>query len=94
MNPNQGGPPAPYGGPPAQSSMHIAPSQYLEILDRLRADFESAMNENKSYRGLREEYQRKVEDHVRYLCPPHHSPPTTDLVCVCPRAPISMSPTR
>lgn len=65
MNPNQGGPPPSYGGQPAGAAMHFAPAQYMEIFDRLRADFENAMNENKSYRGLREEYQRKVEEHVR-----------------------------
>jgi len=39
----------------------------LELIDQLRGEFELVSQEIKAYRGLREEFQRKVEEHVNEI---------------------------
>lgn len=76
MNPTlQGGAPSSYGAAPAAANtmgMQRSPHQFMELLDHLRTEYENLAAENKNYRGLREEYQRKVEEQVcQTLLPPH-----------------------
>lgn len=41
--------------------------RFLELLDQMRNEYDNVMEENRSYRGLREEYHRKVEETVAEL---------------------------
>lgn len=71
MNPIQGGAPGSYGTTPAatnaMNAMPRTPHQFMELLDHIRTEYENLANENKTYRGMREEFQRKVEEQVTEL---------------------------
>ncbi|KAI0564989.1 Transcriptional repressor Tup1 [Gracilaria domingensis] len=43
------------------------PVRYAELLDQLRAEYDAVVSENKGFRSVREEYQRKVEHQLAEL---------------------------
>jgi hypothetical protein len=59
----------PYGGPPASDpgGMPVPRTRFFDLLEQLRGEFDAVVEENRSYHGLREEYQRKVEKQVAEL---------------------------
>lgn len=67
MRPQQGA----YQAPPASGSnnanMQRRPEQMIEFLDHFRTEYENLVSENKGYHGLRDEYNRKIEEHVRRI---------------------------
>lgn len=63
----QRGAPAAYGGGAATGRAINSPAQMLELHDLLRAEIEVLVNENKNYRALRDEFERKVQEQVNDL---------------------------
>eukprot|EP00171_Calliarthron_tuberculosum_P010008 IDg10008t1 len=70
MNPIQGATQGSYPAPTsASNAMDTQRRQYqvLEMIDTLRSEYNALLNENKGYRGLRDDLNRKIEEHVRFL---------------------------
>lgn len=59
----------PYGPAPGAAGQGIALQRprFLELLDQMRNEYDTLIDENRGFRGLREEYHRKVEETVAEL---------------------------
>lgn len=69
MNPMRSGTHSQYAPTASGSntaSMQRRPEQMIEFLDHFRTEYEALVTENKGFHGLREEYNRKIEEHVSF----------------------------